>query len=105
MDLFGDDPFGGGSKRKTIPKSIKNEVLVQQDYKCANCGSKLPARKHFHHITPVSEGGDNSIDNVEALCPNCHSEIHHRMQLKKHEDDGEEEDDFAIDFKPIDFDF
>ena len=47
-------------KRKVVPNSIKREVEVQQDFKCARCGNKLPAIRHFHHKIPVSEGGKNT---------------------------------------------
>ena len=30
-----------------------------------------------HHIQPLSEGGEDSIDNVVALCPNCHRQRHY----------------------------
>ena len=29
-----------------------------------------------HHIVPLSEGGEDSTENVVALCPNCHRKIH-----------------------------
>lgn len=29
-----------------------------------------------HHINDLSKGGSDSIDNVVALCPNCHRKIH-----------------------------
>tara|TARA_B110000971_G_C19739912_1_gene377025 strand:+ start:26 stop:187 length:162 start_codon:yes stop_codon:yes gene_type:complete len=29
-----------------------------------------------HHIDFLSNGGDDSSDNVSALCPNCHRKIH-----------------------------
>lgn len=29
-----------------------------------------------HHIIFLSEGGKDNIDNVAALCPNCHRKIH-----------------------------
>lgn len=35
-----------------------------------------------HHITPLSEDGDDSLENAAALCPNCHREQHHG-KLKK----------------------
>ena len=42
-----------------------------------------------HHITPLSEDGEDTLDNAAALCPNCHREQHHgklksdrRSQLK-----------------------
>ena len=29
-----------------------------------------------HHVVLLSKGGKDSIDNVVALCPNCHKKIH-----------------------------
>ncbi|WP_080666815.1 HNH endonuclease signature motif containing protein [Variovorax paradoxus] len=29
-----------------------------------------------HHITPLALGGDDTVDNAWALCPNCHREKH-----------------------------
>jgi len=29
-----------------------------------------------HHITWLSKGGDDSVKNVVALCPNCHTKMH-----------------------------
>ena len=29
-----------------------------------------------HHIKWLSEGGDDSIQNTVALCPNCHRKMH-----------------------------
>ena len=29
-----------------------------------------------HHIIPLSDGGSDSIENVIALCPNCHRKMH-----------------------------
>jgi 5-methylcytosine-specific restriction endonuclease McrA len=33
-----------------------------------------------HHIVPLSEGGADAIENVAALCPNCHRAQHHSNQ-------------------------
>ena len=34
-----------------------------------------------HHIDYLSKGGTDTIDNVVALCPNCHRKMHH-LELK-----------------------
>ena len=36
-----------------------------------------------HHIVWLSQGGSDTLDNTAALCPNCHSRMHH---LDKPED-------------------
>lgn len=30
-----------------------------------------------HHVIPLAEGGDDSVENAAALCPNCHRAQHH----------------------------
>lgn len=30
-----------------------------------------------HHVTPLSIGGPDTVDNAVALCPNCHRRAHH----------------------------
>ncbi|MCC6200370.1 MAG: HNH endonuclease [Moraxellaceae bacterium] len=29
-----------------------------------------------HHVTPLGESGDDTLENVAALCPSCHRELH-----------------------------
>jgi hypothetical protein len=41
---------------------------------CAICKGRH--RVQLHHITPVSEGGTDEINNAIPLCPNCHDEVH-----------------------------
>lgn len=39
-----------------------------------------------HHVIPLSEDGDDALDNAASLCPRCHRELHHgksRMDLRK----------------------
>ncbi|SNC59332.1 HNH endonuclease [Marinobacter sp. es.048] len=44
------------------------------------------AYKEVHHILPLAEGGDDSVENAAALCPNCHRAQHYaenKAQLRK----------------------
>ena len=50
---------------------------------CELCGEKAPFRTkdgvpylEAHFVDWLSEGGSPTIDNVVALCPNCHKKIH-----------------------------
>ena len=50
---------------------------------CDLCDSKAPfedgnGRPYLesHHIVWLSNGGADEIDNVVALCPNCHRKMH-----------------------------
>ena len=84
-------------KRKKLTDTVKNHVMKQQHYKCLICHKELPARKHFHHVIPISKGGGNLPDNIIAVCSNCHDEITHQMQLdeqKKKQKPKKEKDIF-----------
>lgn len=30
-----------------------------------------------HHWNPLANGGEDSVENAAALCPNCHKQAHH----------------------------
>lgn len=42
--------------------------------KCCNCGSEKDLQ--YHHIVPLTFGGNNILSNICCLCYNCHSKIH-----------------------------
>jgi len=62
-------------KTRNNSAAIKNVVLERDDNKCRLC--RDTDEPHIHHITPLSVGGDNSIDNIITLCSSCHSLIHY----------------------------
>lgn len=61
------------------------EALFRANGHCGKCGKIAPFFKDYdntpylevHHIKPLSEGGDDTIENVIALCPNCHRQAHY----------------------------
>ena len=62
---------------------VKRMALLRAGVKCEYCNNDSPFITEYgepffevHHITPLSEGGEDVIDNVAALCPNCHRKIH-----------------------------
>ena len=69
-------------------KSVKSKTAIKRMYKksdrfnnmCDVCGWEPPINIDVieaHHIMQYSDGGKNEIDNIMALCPNCHSIFHH----------------------------
>lgn len=45
-----------------------------------------PDGSHYlevHHITPLAEGGDDTLLNAAALCPTCHRELHYGVNKLK----------------------
>ncbi len=61
------------------------EALMRVNGICERCKKPAPflrkndgtAYLEVHHKIPLSENGLDLLDNVLALCPNCHREIHH----------------------------
>lgn len=60
------------------------EVLYRANGHCEHCKQSAPFRRgsdntpylEVHHKKPLSQGGDDTVDNAEALCPNCHRMKH-----------------------------
>ncbi len=60
------------------------EVLYLANGKCQKCKNDAPfLRKsdktpylEVHHKIPLSDGGDDTVENSIALCPNCHRKEH-----------------------------
>lgn len=58
-------------------------ALARAGGKCELCGEDAPFLDasgepylEVHHIIPLAEGGPDVVENVAALCPNCHREAH-----------------------------
>jgi predicted HNH restriction endonuclease len=76
-------------KRKTQTTVYDRSVLIKEFAKrvaggvCQLCESVAPFFDKYgnpflevHHIKYLSLGGSDTIDNVVALCPNCHRKMH-----------------------------
>ena len=56
-------------RRDAIPESVRIAVWRRDEGKCAKCGSRK--NLEYDHIIPVSEGGSNTVRNIELLCEEC----------------------------------
>lgn len=60
------------------------EVLARANGVCERCKADAPfIRKkdgspylEVHHKTRLADGGEDTVTNAVALCPNCHRELH-----------------------------
>jgi 5-methylcytosine-specific restriction enzyme A len=60
------------------------EVLVRAQGTCEKCLQQAPFLRRsdgtpyleVHHLVPLAEGGEDSVANAAAMCPNCHRESH-----------------------------
>lgn len=58
--------------REHIPMDIRRAVLVEAGHRCAIPTCRHPTTE-IAHIVPYATSGDNSFENLIALCPNCHT--------------------------------
>ena len=50
------------------------KIYERDNYHCTYCGKQLTRfTATLDHITPVSEGGDNSAENLKTACLQCNS--------------------------------
>lgn len=77
------------SSRKVVSTGFIRDAYIAENARirakgnCQLCGGKAPFLDkdgkpylEAHHIEWLSRGGSDSIDNVVALCPNCHRKMH-----------------------------
>jgi hypothetical protein len=70
--LTGGDGVGGGATVRSVSGTKKKYVAANQDWKCGSCNQKLDAWFEVDHKMRLADGGSNHIDNLVALCRNCH---------------------------------
>lgn len=64
---------------------VITEVLEKAKGICARCKKTAPFVRdndnspylEVHHKKPLAEGGDDTVENAIALCPNCHRQAHY----------------------------
>jgi hypothetical protein len=60
-----------GSKR-SVSETKKKYVASNQEWKCGNCQSQLDHTFEIDHKVRLEYGGGNDVQNLIALCRNCH---------------------------------
>lgn len=58
-----------------LSADIESRLLKLQKCKCANCACKL-VKYDLDHIVAIANGGTNTDDNVQLLCPTCNRRKH-----------------------------
>jgi 5-methylcytosine-specific restriction protein A len=61
------------------------EVLERASAHCESCKRPAPFRRtsngspylEVHHKKTLADGGEDTVENAIALCPNCHRKEHH----------------------------
>jgi hypothetical protein len=60
-----------GTKR-CVSETKKKFVAAQQGWKCGGCQKQLPAWFEVDHKIRLEHGGSNHVDNLVAMCRDCH---------------------------------
>ncbi|ABM96814.1 HNH endonuclease [Methylibium petroleiphilum] len=65
--------------------AVAAEVLLRANGHCELCRQSAPFKRRkdgtpyleVHHRKPLSDGGNDTVQNAIALCPNCHRRAHY----------------------------
>jgi len=63
---------GKSSNKRSVSETKKKFVAARQGWICEHCKKQLPAWFEVDHVISLEKGGSNHVDNLEALCRDCH---------------------------------
>jgi hypothetical protein len=62
----------GKNVKRSVSETKKKYVAAQQGWNCGGCKKQLPAWFEVDHKIRLDNGGSNNVDNLIALCRDCH---------------------------------
>lgn len=67
---------GGAAQKvkRSVSETRKKFVASRQGWKCNSCNMLLDFTYEIDHVKSLASGGDNSVDNLVALCVGCHKQ-------------------------------
>lgn len=65
-------PSGKIGTKRSVSETKKKYVAANQNWKCGNCESQLDHTFEIDHKIRLEYGGGNDVQNLIALCRNCH---------------------------------
>jgi hypothetical protein len=68
----GSGAAGTKATKRSVSETKKKFVASSQNWKCGDCGEQLSAWFEVDHKVRLEYGGSNHIDNLVALCRECH---------------------------------
>jgi len=63
---------GKNGTKRSVSETKKKYVASNQSWKCGNCKSQLDHTFEIDHKVRLEYGGGNDVQNLIALCRNCH---------------------------------
>lgn len=65
---------GGSASKRCVSETKKKYVAARQGWKCGSCQKQLPAWFEIDHTIRLDNNGTNHVDNLVAMCRDCHGE-------------------------------
>jgi hypothetical protein len=63
---------GKNGNKRSVSETKKKYVAANQDWKCGHCDTQLDHTFEIDHRIRLEYGGGNDVQNLIALCRNCH---------------------------------
>jgi hypothetical protein len=63
---------GKGTTKRSVSETKKKYIAASQNWLCKDCNKQLPAWFEVDHVIALHNGGTNEINNLVALCRDCH---------------------------------
>ena len=63
---------GRGGTKRSVSETKKKYIASAQDWKCGHCKNQLDHTFEIDHKIRLEYGGGNDVQNLIALCRNCH---------------------------------
>lgn len=63
---------GTTTTKRSVSETKKKYVASQQNWRCEQCQSQLNHTYEIDHRVRLEYGGSNNVENLVALCRNCH---------------------------------
>jgi hypothetical protein len=63
---------GKNGTKRSVSETKKKYVAANQDWKCGSCNQQLDHTFEIDHKIRLEYGGGNDVQNLIALCRNCH---------------------------------
>jgi len=63
---------GRNGTKRSVSETKKKYVASSQEWKCGNCQQQLDHTFEIDHKLRLEYGGGNEVQNLIALCRNCH---------------------------------
>ena len=69
--------------RRRLTAHQKRIVAARSEWRCARCGEMLDETYEIDHVVALSLGGDDTVENCEALHAKCHREKTLRDEIER----------------------